>query len=215
MNSNLLISVKGLTLAAVCLAQFGCALPGTLTEKRFTRQYASEMCDRAFDCDEPGAESTFGSEGECRSERRDEMLQALVPQIEETAVLVANISESTKQQNIGIAQINDSILDLGEEVAIRLSLRLELSENTVTRNGMTFRTGSAGMDMETEASIGGFSRVWDLLLPEGENFVILGRSTMVTDRDTREFDTDVREILVPGDPGFASHQGRFDCGEEL
>lgn len=109
----------------------------------------------------------------------------------------------------------ESTLDLGEEVAITLSLRLELSDRRVTRNGITFRTGSAGMDMTTEASIGGFSRVWELLLPEGENFVILGRSTMVTDRDTREFDTDVREILVPGDPGFQSRQGRFDCGEEL
>ena len=61
-----------------------------------------------------------------------EMLQALVPQIEETATLVTNISESTREQNIGIGQINESIMDLSrviEENAEAARIAADTSED--------------------------------------------------------------------------------------
>lgn len=108
-----------------------------------------------------------------------------------------------------------AILDIGSPAEMTIDLSVVLSGEILTRNGVRFRAGSAGMEMTTSSPIGGFTRVWDILVAEDENFVVTGRSTMVTDDGTEEFETGIRDILVPGDAGFASHQGRYDCGEEL
>ena len=57
-----------LALAASFGITAGCGtLPGWLTQSKFARKYATEFCDREFDCDEGGAAQIWSDEKSCRA----------------------------------------------------------------------------------------------------------------------------------------------------
>ena len=62
-------------LALVLLTACG-AVPGVLTEKEFAKKYATQLCDRTFDCDGAAAEEFWGTEDDCQKETRTDLRQS-------------------------------------------------------------------------------------------------------------------------------------------
>ena len=52
------------------------AVPGVLTESEFANKYATQLCDRTFDCDGATAEAFWGTEDDCQSETRTDLKES-------------------------------------------------------------------------------------------------------------------------------------------
>ena len=71
------MTMRSVSRTLALLSLFACgAVPGVLSEREFAKKYATELCDRSFDCDGTNAEAFWGTEDDCQKETRTDLQQS-------------------------------------------------------------------------------------------------------------------------------------------
>lgn len=110
----------------------------------------------------------------------------------------------------------EGVIDLDFVVGVfenlDLSIETELTSRTRTINGLTFQEGVTTMSMNIPAAGTQLNAKQEVLIHQDMNALISGRGLIETFGEVEATGSEIIQIFQPGEVGFLSDRGLYDCG---